>query len=154
MRRNKQEITDKNEITEIINRAYTARIAINRDGAPYIVPMNFGYADETFYFHCAGEGLKMNLLKSDPRVCIEIDESSSLVKDSEEKPCSWGVTYRSVIASGAAEILTDFNEKKAALNIILSHFTDGEIPPMQDSAVSAVTVFRVKAEQLSAKRSN
>lgn len=153
MRRDKQEITDKYEITDIINSAETARLGINRDGAPYVVPMNFGYADNIFYFHCAGDGLKVELLKADPRVCIEIDESSNLQKYGNENPCNWGVKYRSVIADGTAEFLTAIEEKKSALKIILGQFEYGELPPMSDKNIDSVTVFRVDSVNLTAKRS-
>lgn len=153
MRRDKQEITDKNKITDIIGRAGTARLGINRDGAPYVVPMNFGYADDVFYFHCAGAGLKLQLLKADPRVCIEIDESSKLKKDENENPCNWGVEYHSVIADGTAEFLNSIEEKKAALNIIIGQFEDGALPPMTEASIKAVTVFKVRPANLTAKQS-
>ncbi len=153
MRRSRQEIRDKNKIIEIIDGAQTARLGINREGSPYIVPMNFGYKDDVFYFHCAGEGLKLNLLKNDPRVCIEIDTSSELQKHGEDNPCNWGVDYYSVIATGTAEILTGFDEKKAALNIILSKFAGNTAPPMNDSNIKATTVFAVPVSSLTAKQS-
>ena len=153
MRRSKQQISSQTEINDIISKSMTARLGLNRDGAPYIIPMNFGYNDNTFYFHSADSGLKLELLRNDPRVCIEIDESSALVKDDEEKPCSWGVKYRSVIVTGKAEILTNHEEKSAGLEIILSHFVGNAIPPMTDERIKATTVFRVPVDTLSAKKS-
>lgn len=153
MRREKQEITDKKELSEFIGSAGTARLGINRKEAPYIVPMNFGYKDDIFYFHCAGAGLKLELLKADPRVCIEIDESSELKKKGNDNPCDWGVEYRSVIADGKAEFLLDPEEKMAALNIIIGQLEHGELPPMSEKSVAAVTVFRVKPVNITAKRS-
>ena len=122
MRRNRQQITSQNEIEEIIAGAAVARLGINRDGAPYIVPMNFGYHKGTFYFHCAGEGLKLDLLEKDPSVCIEIDIPGSLISDDAEKPCSWGFGYRSVIATGRAVFLSGLSEKLPALEHIVRHY--------------------------------
>ena len=153
MRRSKQEITDKNEVIEFIKTARTARLGINREGSPYIVPMNFGYADDVFYFHCANEGLKLDLLKADPRVCIELDESSPLQTGGAGNPCSWGVDYRSVIATGTAEILEGLDEKRAGLGIILSQFVGNDAPAMSDKAVESTTVFSVIVETLTAKKS-
>ena len=43
----------------------------------YIVTMNFGYEWEgrlpAFYFHCAREGRKLEMMRSNPRVCFELD---------------------------------------------------------------------------------
>ncbi len=153
MRRSKQEITDKTEIEEIIRNAVTARLGLNRDGAPYIVPMNFGYEDGTFFFHCAAEGLKLELLKKDPRVCVEIDEASGLIKNSADKPCDWGISYRSVIATGTAKVLDEADAKKHGLQIILRQFEKGAIPEMSESSIAATVVFAVRAETLTAKKS-
>lgn len=154
MRRSKQEITTTAGIEEIITAAERLRLGINRDGAPYIVPMNFGYSNGIFYMHCAGEGLKTDLLKNDPRVCIEIDESSSLIKKDESAPCSWGVEYRSVIAVGTAEFIEDPEEKRGALEIILSQFGADAPPDMPEASIKATTVFRVPVETITAKTSS
>ena len=48
------------EIYDIIKRCDICRIALNNDGYPYILPLNFGVSVEdeklTFYFHSALEG--------------------------------------------------------------------------------------------------
>ncbi|MBI9108206.1 MAG: pyridoxamine 5'-phosphate oxidase family protein [Spirochaetales bacterium] len=155
MRRNKQEITDKSEIERIITVAEVARLAINREGgAPYIVPMNFGYEGGTFYFHSAGAGLKLDLLKADPRVCIEVENLSTFKKDGKDSPCDWGMDYKSIIATGRAEFITDFDEKAKALKAVIAKFADEQAFPMSEKAVNAVTVFKVEAPRLSAKRSS
>ena len=153
MRRSRQEITDKKEIDDIIMSSQTARIAVNREGCPYIVPMNFAYSDSVFYFHCASEGLKLDLLKSDPRICIEIDIEKGLKADNPENPCSWGFIYRSVIAEGKAEFIEDIEQKRIALNLIVNRFSERELPPDAENAIRSVTVFRVRAESMTAKRS-
>ena len=57
MRRKDCEITDKNEMLEIIRKADACRIAFAVNNTPYIVCMNYGYEwvnDElTLYLHCA-----------------------------------------------------------------------------------------------------
>ena len=42
MRRKDREITDFNEIIEIIKKCDVCRIALNDEDFPYIVPLNFG----------------------------------------------------------------------------------------------------------------
>jgi hypothetical protein len=154
MRRYKQEITDKTEIDKILADAEVARLAVNRDGAPYVVPMNFGYAEGTFFFHCAGAGLKLELLKADPRVCIEVENSSSFEKAGNTDPCSWGMDYKSVVATGIAEFITDFDEKAAALKSVITKFADVESAPMSEKSINAVTVFKVIIDELTAKQSD
>ena len=42
MRRHDREITDKNEILEIMDRCDVCRLAFNDGDYPYILPLNFG----------------------------------------------------------------------------------------------------------------
>ena len=155
MRRYKQEITDKNEIEKILRSAEVARIALNRkDSAPYILPMNFAYEGGIFYFHCAPVGTKLELIKEDPRISIEIEAVGGLEKAGTGNPCDWGMEYRSVIAEGSAVMLDDFEAKKAALELIVARFSDENTAAMTEAAIRAVAVFSVRAEKISAKQSD
>ena len=121
MRRKEREISDRNFIDAIIERAHVCRIGLSQNDVPYIVPMNFGYNGRYLYFHCAPEGKKLDIIRNNPRVCFEMDTDYELVK-AGENPCGCSTKYRSVIGTGTAMILTDINEKSEALNIILDHY--------------------------------
>lgn len=66
MRRKDREITDFNEIIEIMKKCDVCRIALNNEEFPYIVPLNFGLdiqGDQVFlYFHSAMKGKKLELI--------------------------------------------------------------------------------------------
>ena len=66
MRRKDREITDFHEIIEIIRKCDVCRLALNDEGYPYIVPLNFGLdvrGDQVyFYFHAAVKGKKLDLI--------------------------------------------------------------------------------------------
>ena len=46
MRRYDREITDKNEILEIMSRCDVCRLAFNDGDYPYILPLNFGIGEK------------------------------------------------------------------------------------------------------------
>ena len=46
MRRTDREITDAEKITQIIQTCHCCRLGFCDNGAVYIVPLNFGYAEE------------------------------------------------------------------------------------------------------------
>ena len=77
MRRKDREVQSLDEIFDILNRCDTVRVAFRGEEYPYVVPVSFGteLADGkvTVYFHCAREGLKLELLKKDPHICLEGD---------------------------------------------------------------------------------
>ena len=70
------------------------------DGTPYVIPMNFGYRDGSFYLHSAQEGRSISILSRNPRVCISVSVENSLVFQNEEVACSYRMKAKSVIAWG------------------------------------------------------
>ncbi|MDY0382771.1 MAG: pyridoxamine 5'-phosphate oxidase family protein, partial [Atribacterota bacterium] len=98
MRRKDREITSMEEIKDIIKEALFCNIAMCRSNIPYLVPMNFGFDGQYFYLHSAPEGLKLDILKENPRVCIEITQDLKIIPSTDV--CKTGMKYSSVIVSG------------------------------------------------------
>lgn len=80
------------EIERFISAEMVARLGCHDDGRTYVVPLAYAYANGVL--HCFSyPGLKIDMVRSNPEVCVEIDRVEHLG--------SW----RSVIARGRAEIL-------------------------------------------------
>jgi len=88
LRRADKEITDEKMLVDIICRSSVCRLGLCDDGIPYVVPMNFGYESGTVYFHCAPEGRKLEIIRKNPKVCIEFDLDHQIIVS--EKACGWG----------------------------------------------------------------
>ena len=151
MRRKEQEITDRSEIDEIISKSRVFRLAMVDGDKPYIVPLCLGYDGKSIYFHCAREGKKTDILKKNDNVCFEFEEVGPL--EESDKPCNWGIKYRSVIGSGKAVFLSDVEEKKSGLDLIMKQYTDKPFQ-LNDRMVAAVTVVRIDIEEIAGKRSS
>lgn len=149
MRKAKQQITDPTEIEEIIAKGKICRLAMCSKGKPYMVPMNYGYADGSLFFHCASEGLKIDILKENPYVCFEIEADVHLI--TTEDPCDWSQYYRSVIGFGKAQFIEGREEKREALLIMMNHYErrDWNLPAAK---VDGVTMIRVEIDSMTAKR--
>jgi nitroimidazol reductase NimA-like FMN-containing flavoprotein (pyridoxamine 5'-phosphate oxidase superfamily) len=147
MRRKDRMIEDK-EILEIIQSENVLRLGLSKDNRPYVVPLNYGYIDGAFYIHCANEGKKIDMIKENPHVCIEIDTDHILVKGDEA--CSYTMKYRSVIAFGQAELITDLEEKKKGLDVLMSQFSD-EMFTYPDKVVGKVTIIKVTVDEMTGK---
>jgi len=149
MRRKEKEITDKNEIIKIIRSSQVCRLGLADDNKPYIVPLCFGYKDNTLYFHSAQEGKKVEIIKKNPNICFEFDQDSKVVQ--AEKPCSWGVKYKSIIGFGKVQILESLNEKREALKIIMSQYSPDN-HEFKDSAITKTFVFKVEVSEITGKQ--
>lgn len=151
MRRSDRQITDFTEIVEVIKRCDVCRIALNDDGYPYIIPLNFGMRTEgeqiILYFHGAGEGRKYELIRRDNRVSFEMDCSHKLIVDKEGCRCTMG--YESIVGKGRIEIVPDA-EKKEARRALMRQYHEGEFPFRQEEA-DRTTVMKLTVEEATGK---
>lgn len=150
MRRREKEITDRKLIESIIHKAAVCRIGLCDQGTPYVVPLSFGYKDNCLYFHSAGEGRKIDVLKRNNHVCFEVDIDVECVPS--ETPCKWSVKYLSVIGFGYASFVKGLQEKKEALNIIMDHYS-GRSYQYPEEALAKVTIIKVEIDTMTGKRS-
>ncbi len=131
------------EIEAIIKECDVCYLAMTDDDlVPYIVPMNFGYADGWLYFHGDEQGRKMELLRKEPIVSIAMSTGHELFHRHETVACSYGMEYKSVVLEGKAEIIEDFDQKLAALKVIMHQYTQNEFS-FSTPAVKNVAVFKV-----------
>lgn len=148
MRRKDKEITDTDAIASVIRKSTVCRLAMSDDGQPYVLPMSFGYKDGAVYFHCAPEGRKIDIVQKNPRVCIEFDVDCRL--KTGDSACQWGFYFQSAIAFGVAAFIEDAAEKRAALDIIMRHYSS-EAFTYPDSAIDKIVVIRVAVTELTGK---
>jgi len=155
MRRSDREITDRREIDDLLFRAMVCRVAFAVDGEPYIVPLSHGYdpAAGALFFHTAQEGKKNDCIEANPRVCFEV-EGHVEVKEGDERACSWGVRYESVIGFGTIVEITDPAEKARACLLLTEQQAGRSMNwTVDEKAVSATRVWRLDIESLTGKRS-
>jgi nitroimidazol reductase NimA-like FMN-containing flavoprotein (pyridoxamine 5'-phosphate oxidase superfamily) len=150
MRRREREIRDEAGIQDILEKGLVCRLGLYDGKYPYVVPMNYGCRNGRLYFHCAGEGRKIDILKKNDRVCIEVDIDSRIVRG--DAPCRWTTKYRSVIGYGTARIVEDVREKKAALDVIMAHY-GGKGGEYDEKSLGLITVIEVVLESMTGKQS-
>ncbi len=150
MRRKENEITDQVAMHAMIHRAKVCRLAMLDGDQPYVVPLCFGYVDNTLYFHTAAVGLKVEILRKNPKVCFEIDWVTKV--DIADSPCESSVEYQSVIGFGRAVFLADPAEKIQALHAIMTKYSDRSFQ-IPDTMVDKTTVIKVEIDRMTGKQS-
>ncbi len=150
MRKNQYEITDPKVIEEILSSAEVCRIAMIDDGRPYIVPLNYGYKNNTIYFHSSQLGKKIELLKLNNKVCFEIELHSQIVK--RDNPCDWSTKYRSVIGYGTIDFIEDPFGKREGLDIIMAHYGGSGKNIYKDTLINRIIILRLRIEEISGKQ--
>ncbi len=150
MRRREREIRDQAGIQEILEKGLVCRLGLYDGQYPYVVPMNYGYRDGRLYFHCAAEGRKIDILKKNDRVCIEVDIDSRIVRG--DTPCRWAAKYRSVIGFGRARIIDDDKAKKAGLDVIMAHY-EGSGGDYDEKSLQRTSLIEVVLDSITGKQS-
>lgn len=153
MRRTDKEVTGFQELVDIIRRCDVCRLAMNgEDGVPYIVPLNFGLSvvgeRVTFYFHSAGEGRKLDLIRADSRVSFELDQGHRLAATEGQGYCT--MEYERVMGRGRVEFLPE-EEKMEALRLPMAHYRK-EAFPFDTAAVPRTAAYKLTVESMTGKR--
>lgn len=151
--RREREITDINEIREILDKAMVVHMGMIDEGEPYVVPMNYGYTLENgelcLYLHGATKGRKIDAMKENPKVFFELE--CDVAPFEGAYACQYGTAYASVMGMGTAEILENTEDKKSGLSIIMKTQT-GKDFTFEDKMVSMVSVIKITARDFTAKK--
>lgn len=150
MIRKEREISERAAIEEIIRKSLVCRLAMSEDNIPYIVPLCFGYKDNTLYFHTAREGKKLHILEKNNRVCFEFDILHEVTRSKE--PCRWGMRYVSVIGTGKISLIEDFESKRRALDIIMQHYAEKSFV-YKEEAIHKAAIIQLEIEHMTGKKS-
>ena len=151
MRRSDREIKEFRNIVAVMEKCDVCRIALNNDGYPYILPLNFGMSVKgnkiELYFHGAMEGTKYDLIEKDNRAAFEMDCGHELITEIECGNCT--MNYESVVGQGHIEMLSD-EEKYDALRILMKHYHNEEFP-FDKSVMPRTKVFKLVVENVTGK---
>ncbi len=152
LRRSEKTIADLDELYEVIAGQKYLTLALCREDEPYLVTLSYGFDRERncFYFHCAGEGKKMDFWRANPTVWGQI------VEDHGYLPGHCNHAFRSVQFRGQVSFLKDVEEKRRALSLMVEQLEpDPETVKAQmlgQKRVCAVTVGKIAIEGMSGKQ--
>ncbi len=152
MRRKDKEIDDRREIDAIIDRAEVCRLALARDNVPYVVPLCFGYDGRFLYFHSARTGMKIDILRKNPRACFEITPPDTEAKG-DGPAGNRTMQYKSVIGFGTASFLEDLDSRREGLAVIFKHYAPGQPFQTEDNDIVKTAVICVDIVSITGKMS-
>jgi hypothetical protein len=95
------------QIEKVITDNYIGRLGCHADGKTYVVPISYAY-DGQFIYARTFEGLKLSMMRKNPKVCFQIDEMENMAN------------WKSVVAWGTFEELLNENERNQGLQILVS----------------------------------
>ncbi|MFQ6793482.1 pyridoxamine 5'-phosphate oxidase family protein [Thomasclavelia sp.] len=131
-----REVVEVEFIEEMLKMFHHVNVGINgEDGYPYVVPLNYGFEineDKLIvYTHFMKRGLKVDLIKKDPRVCLEFSAFNDFP---DRKYKGHYHDYRSVIAKGTMKLVDgnqDYDTFKKGYDLLYV-CNNREIKPLED----------------------
>jgi len=149
VRRKDREITKSDEMQQVLKTTKYVTIALCMEGEPYLVALSHGY-DQTrncLYFHCAPEGKKLIYAKANPKVW-----GQAVLDFGVTQECDYA--YRSVHFSGKLSLITDLNEKKHAMEVLILQVSldpEVKLEKLKPEKLESVTMGKIDINYISGK---
>ena len=123
-------------------------------GAPYVIPMSYGFVQEngrfTLYMHGAGEGEKIERIKADPRAAFAMFTGNA-VYGSGAEACRYSTSFDSVCGSGTIRIVEDAQEKRAGLEALMAHYAPEKAFSFDEKVLRTTCVMALDVEAITGK---
>ena len=156
MRRHDREITDKDWIIALLNRADYGVLATCKDGQPFTVARNFAYDPENhaIYFHGARKGRTFESAEAGSLANLNVSEIGEWIL--ADRAMNFGVKFKGVVVFGRLSIVEDNEEAKRALQLLMDkHFPklrpDVDYEATTDTDLKVTAVLRMDIDSWSGK---
>lgn len=91
---------DEHQMNNLLSSQVLGRLACSKNDQPYLVPLTYTY-DGHYIYGQTKDGLKLDILRSNPNVCFEVDMMTNMAN------------WQSVIVKGTFEELQGEEAEKA-----------------------------------------
>ncbi len=149
MRRSKQQLT-KEECEEILIQGKTGVLAVlGDDGYPYTVPINYYYTDGKIYLHCAKTGHKLDAIKEETKVSFCVVDCDDILQE------KFTTLYKSVVAFGKAEILTNENEMRSCVTALAEKYCPDfldKVPSEVEREFGILCMIKINIDHMTGKQ--
>jgi nitroimidazol reductase NimA-like FMN-containing flavoprotein (pyridoxamine 5'-phosphate oxidase superfamily) len=149
MRRKEREISDRTEMDKILASSKVMYLGLADQNIPFVVPVFFAYDGTAIYFHSAGAGSKIEIIKRNPQVCFVVSTDHGVIES--DKACDFEAKHRTVIGLGEAHFIDEESEKIRVLDRIVALFTSDRFEYPKNN-LRATTVVRIDIESMKGKK--
>ncbi len=152
-RKKRNEIINEAEKMALIKNGTYATIALCSENTPYIVTLSYGFDQENscLYFHCANKGDKLDYIRKNPEVC------ATIIKDNGYLLNKCDHDYQSLVIRGSLTIVSELQEKKHGLQVLLNHLEKDPLPIFErtiknDTSYDGVTILKLYMSSIIGKK--
>ncbi|DBA79462.1 TPA: hypothetical protein ACH3X2_007734 [Trebouxia sp. C0005] len=146
-------IYDKNHMYTILDEGLVAHVGLVQDGLPVVIPMGYARKGNDLLLHGSISSRLMKAMKAGTDVCVTVTVLDGLVL--ARSPFHHSMNYRSVVAFGRPQVISDPQEKDAALEALVEHIIPGRsadgVRPNNKSELISTVIVSLSLDEASAK---
>jgi len=145
-------VFDRAAIYAILDEGFVCHVAFAVDGQPYAIPTGYARLGDALYLHGSAASRMVRQLSAGLDVCVTVTLVDGLVL--ARSAFHHSMNYRSAVVLGRARLVTDRDEKYAALQAFTDHVVPGrwaEVRPITEPELKGTAVLALPIEEASAK---
>jgi uncharacterized protein len=140
--------SERERIESILREESLCHVGILDEGEVYVIPLNHAYLPGRLVIHCALEGRKLDAIRRNPRVCVEVSRQDCEPSPHAGDRCD--AAFSSVICWGAARVVDDPEERLTLLNEFQARYcsprrTRGALTLEQAASCGAIEITITQA---------
>jgi hypothetical protein len=143
---------DKERVHAILDEGYICHVGFVTDGQPFVIPTGYARFGDQLYIHGSAASRMLRSAGEGVDVCVTVTLVDGFVL--ARSVFHHSMNYRSVVVLGKARLVTDPEEKRAALRCFTNHIVAGrweEARQPTDQELKATSVLVLPLEEVSAK---
>jgi nitroimidazol reductase NimA-like FMN-containing flavoprotein (pyridoxamine 5'-phosphate oxidase superfamily) len=143
---------DKEQVHAILDEGYICHVGFVNEGKPLVIPTGYARFGDQLYIHGSAASRMLRSAGGGVDVCVTVTLVDGFVL--ARSVFHHSMNYRSVVVLGKARLVTDAEEKRAALRCFTNHIVAErweEARQPTDQELKATSVLALPLEEVSAK---
>lgn len=143
---------DKALVYDIIDSHFLCHVSFVKDGQPFIIPTSHWREGNKLYWHGSSKSMMIRHLAAGNPAAVAVTQLDGLVL--ARSAFSTSVNYRSVVAYGQPNLVTDRGEFEYQMKLFFDRLAPGRweaLRPMTDQEYKATGLLEMEIEDASAK---
>ena len=143
---------DRETVYAILDEGFICHVGFVVDGQPFVIPTGYARVDDKLYIHGSQASRMLRSLAEGIDACVTVTIVDGLVL--ARSAFHHSINYRSVLVFGRATLVSDAQEKYAALTALSEHIVPGrwaDVREPNEQELKLTTVLRLPLAEASAK---
>jgi nitroimidazol reductase NimA-like FMN-containing flavoprotein (pyridoxamine 5'-phosphate oxidase superfamily) len=137
---------------EVLDAGKICHVGFTLDDQPYVVPMSYARMGDQLLIHGSVASRLMKNLAAGLRCCVTVTHFDGLVY--ARSTFNSSMNYRSTMIFGTARLITDIDEKRKSIQVLVDHLMPGRRAELRKSTkqeLNATSLLSLPIETFSTK---